>query len=72
MIYYNNSGAMEIANFYITASYHELKEFDEYLIANDEKSAWLLIQTVLRVKLVGDDFGTEEELKKFKDSRANR
>ena len=36
MIYYNNSGAMEIANFYITASYYELKEFDEYLIANDE------------------------------------
>ena len=72
MIYYNNSGAMEIANFYITASYYELKEFDEYLIANVEKSAWLLIQTVLRVKLVGDDFGTEEELKKFKDSRANR
>jgi len=49
--YPGNIGAMEVFQFYRTASPEEKQEFDQYLDQNDYDHAWELIQDVTGVEL---------------------
>jgi len=70
LAYKGNIGVMEIVKFYDKANPRQIAEFEK--LANEEtpeatKKAWLLIQIVSGVKLMGDEeFGTQEELDNYK------
>lgn len=71
-IYDGNAGIMEIAEFFQVANDAIIKEFDEYMKRGQTVLGWLLIQDTLGKKLIGDVFGTDADLKAFREGRGAR
>lgn len=67
LAYKGNMGAMEIMKFYNMATPEQEQEFEQLAVLGNSKEAWLLVQAVTGIKLVGNgEFGTPEELKTYK------
>lgn len=63
LAYDKNTGAMEINKFYEMATPEQIAKFDLLVKDGADKQAWMMVQAVTGVKLVGDDeFGSSEEL----------
>ena len=67
LAYDKNTGAMEINSFYEKATPAQIAKFELFVKDGSNKQAWMMVQAVTGIKLMGDaEFGTAEELAFFR------
>ena len=54
--YSGNMGFEEMMKFYNVATDEQVEEMERLIHINKYKAAWLYVQSVIDVKLVGDEF----------------